>query len=131
MKIQMLKIERGGFQGGSVIKNSPPMQRCRSCGFDPWVRKIPMLEEMATHSVFLPGKSHDREAWRATVHRLTKVRHDWATEHEHKLERRKNGKRKGWEERKCFEGCSTDIWLGSIVLDDKVEIEQSCDIVIN
>ena len=31
-------------------------------------------------SVFLPGKSMDREAWRAAVYGVAKVRHDLATE---------------------------------------------------
>jgi len=29
---------------------------------------------MATTPVFLPGKSHDRGGWQATVHRVTKSR---------------------------------------------------------
>ena len=28
---------------------------------------------MATHSSILPGESRDRAAWRATVHRVTKI----------------------------------------------------------
>jgi len=35
-----------GFPGGSVV-NNPPW--CRRSGFDPWVRKIPWREGMATH----------------------------------------------------------------------------------
>ena len=27
--------------------------RCKRCVFDPWVRKIPLEKEMATHSVIL------------------------------------------------------------------------------
>ena len=31
--------------------------RCKRPGFNPWVRKIPLEEDTATHSVFLPGES--------------------------------------------------------------------------
>ena len=34
---------------------------------------------MATTPIFLPGKSHERAAWRATVHWVARVRHDLAT----------------------------------------------------
>ena len=44
-----------GFPGGSVVKNSPAKQ-------ETWVRSLgqedPLEREMATHSRFLPGKSH-------------------------------------------------------------------------
>ena len=44
-----------GFPGGSVVRNLPAMQ-------ETWVRALgqedPLEKEMATHSVFLPGKSH-------------------------------------------------------------------------
>ena len=36
--------------------------------------EAPLEEGMATHSIFLPGKSHRRGAWWATVHRVTKIR---------------------------------------------------------
>ena len=54
-----------GFPGGSAVKNLPA--KCRRCGFDPWVGKIPLEEEMATHSSILaweipwteePGRLH-------------------------------------------------------------------------
>ena len=32
----------------------------------------PLEEEMAAHSVFLPGKSHNRGGWRALVHEVAK-----------------------------------------------------------
>ena len=31
----------------------------------------PLEKEMATHSIFMPGESHDRGAWQATVHGVT------------------------------------------------------------
>ena len=43
-----------GFPGGSVVKKpAANARRCRRCGFSPWVRKIPLEEELATHSSIL------------------------------------------------------------------------------
>ena len=36
-----------GFPSGSAVKNPPAKRRC---SFDPWVGKIPLKEEMETHS---------------------------------------------------------------------------------
>ena len=47
-----------GFPGGSVVKNSPAMRRCR---FDPWVGKIPWRREWQP-TPFLPGKSHGQRS---------------------------------------------------------------------
>ena len=33
-------------------------RRCRRCGFDPWVRKIPWKKKWQPTPVLLPGKSH-------------------------------------------------------------------------
>ena len=38
------------------VKNQPAMQRCRRCGFDPWVGKIPLRREWQLTPVFLPGE---------------------------------------------------------------------------
>ena len=38
------------------VKNSHAMQEHRRCGFDPQVGKIPLEEEMATHSSILAWK---------------------------------------------------------------------------
>ena len=35
---------------------------CKRYGFDPQVRKLPLEEETATHSVFLPGESHGQRS---------------------------------------------------------------------
>ena len=43
-----------GFPGGSVVKNLSEMQRCR---LDSWAGKIPLEEEMATHSNNLAQKT--------------------------------------------------------------------------
>ena len=41
-----------------------------------WVSSLgledPLEEEMATHSISLPGESMDRGAWQAAVHEVTK-----------------------------------------------------------
>ena len=49
-----LKLNKpiAGFPDGSTVKN-PPARRCKRQRFDPWVRKIPVEEEMATHSSIL------------------------------------------------------------------------------
>ena len=41
--------------------------QCRRWEFNPWVRKIPWRRIWQPIPVFLPGKSHDRGGWRATV----------------------------------------------------------------
>ena len=46
-----------GFPGGSLVKICLP---CRSCTFDPWVRKIPWRRVWQPTPVFLPGESMDR-----------------------------------------------------------------------
>ena len=38
-------------------------------------REDPLVEDMATHSVFLPGESHGQRAWSAAVHRVSQ---NWA-----------------------------------------------------
>ena len=47
-------------------------------GFDPWVRKISCRRKWQPAPIFLPGESHGREAWWATVYGAA-VRHDRAT----------------------------------------------------
>ena len=41
-------------------------------GFDPWVGTIPWRRKWQPTPVCLPGESHGRGAWRATVHGVTK-----------------------------------------------------------
>ena len=48
------------FPGSSSGKE--PTCQCRRQWFDPWVWKIPSEKEMATHSVFLPGKFHGQRS---------------------------------------------------------------------
>ena len=54
---------------------------CRRPGFDPGVGKI-WRRAWPPPPEFLPGEfPMDRGAWRATVHGVARVRHDWGTEH--------------------------------------------------
>ena len=43
-----------------------------TCGFDPWVAKIPWRRKWQPTPVFLPGESIDRGAWWAPVDGVTK-----------------------------------------------------------
>ena len=56
--------------------------QCQRCGFDSWLRKIPLEEEMASHSSILTWRiPMDRGAWRATIHSVAKSQtwlNDWA-----------------------------------------------------
>ena len=74
--IQKIELE-SGFPVGSVVKNSPAMQetRARSLG-----QENPLEKEMATHSSFLPGKSHrQRNLAGYGPWGLRSVGHNWAT----------------------------------------------------
>ena len=63
------------FPGGPSSKESDcQCRRCRRCGFDPWVGKIPWRRAWQPTPVFLPGEPHDRGAWQATAHGFTKSR---------------------------------------------------------
>ena len=59
-----------------LVKNLPAMQ-------ETWVLSLgqgdPLEKEMATRSRFLPGESHGRGAWQATVHGITRIGHDLGT----------------------------------------------------
>ena len=46
--------------------------QCRRRQFNPWVRKVPWRRKWQPTLASLPGKSHGRGAWRATVHRVAK-----------------------------------------------------------
>ena len=46
--------------------------QCRRRGFDPWVKKIPLEEEMATPSSILAWRSHTQRSLWATVHGVAK-----------------------------------------------------------
>ena len=61
-----------GFQGGSMVKNPPAS--VGDVGLIPGSGRSPG-EGMATHFSTLPGKTMDRGAWQATVHRVAKHTH--------------------------------------------------------
>ena len=70
----------GGRESGAIRMEFGPLWlsgeestcECRRLRFDPWVGKIPWVRTWQPTPVFLPGKSMDRGAWWATVHRVTK-----------------------------------------------------------
>ena len=62
-----------GFPGGASGKE--PSCQCRRhnrCRFNPCVGKMPWERAWQPTPVFLPGESIDREAWWATVQKVTK-----------------------------------------------------------
>ena len=60
------------FPGGSVVENPPAKQKTQETWVQSLVGKIPWRRKWQSTTVFLSGKSQDRGAWRATVHRVTK-----------------------------------------------------------
>ena len=50
-----------------VVKNHP-CKRCRTCRFDPWVRRSPAEGNGNPLQYSCLENSMDRGAWRATVH---------------------------------------------------------------
>ena len=50
------------FLGGTMVKNPPASAGEVRCGFDPWIRESPLKEDMATHTVSMPGKSHGQRS---------------------------------------------------------------------
>ena len=69
--------EKEGFPGGSVGKE--PACNARDPGSVPGLERFPWRRKWQPTPVFLPGNPMDRGAWRATVHGVTRVRHDLAT----------------------------------------------------
>ena len=60
-----------GFPGELVLKNMPANAGdIRKRGLSPWVGKIPWRRAWQPISIFLPGESHGRGAWWATVCRI-------------------------------------------------------------
>ena len=58
--------EEGGIPGGASDKEHAfQCRRIRRLGLDPWVKKIPWRRAWQPMSVFLPGESRGRGAWRA------------------------------------------------------------------
>ena len=65
---------------GGVSGKEPTCQcrRYRRCGFDSWVRKIPVEGNGNPLQYSCLGNPMDRGAWWATVHGITRVGHDWS-----------------------------------------------------
>ena len=53
--------------------------QCRGPGFKPWVGKILWRRKWQPTPVCLLGNPMVRETWWATVHGITRVRHDWVS----------------------------------------------------
>ena len=60
-------------------------RRCKRCGFDPWVGKIPWSRKWQPAPVFLPGNFQEGESWWIIrVHNSLspqRVRHNWVSTH--------------------------------------------------
>ena len=79
-----------GFPGGASGKCLVCAWQCRRPkrqSFDPWVRKIPWRRGWQPTPVFLLENPMDREAWRATVHKVAKsqTRLKWLSRHTLKI----------------------------------------------
>jgi len=59
MRNNIYYIKKGGFPGGSAVKNLPAMQEM-------WIgspnQEAPLEEDTATHSSILPGESHGQRS---------------------------------------------------------------------
>ena len=69
----------GASQVVLVVKSTPASAgRHKRHRFDPWVGKIPWMRTWQPPPIFLPEESMDRGAWRAAVHRVAHVGHNWS-----------------------------------------------------
>ena len=60
---EVLRIVCIGLPGGASGKESAcQCRRHRSCGFNPWARKIPWRRKCQPTLVFLPGESHGQRS---------------------------------------------------------------------
>ena len=76
-----------GFPDGSVVKNPPAVQEAQKTQVRSLGWEDPLEEEMATHSSILAWRIPcAEEPGRIQSMGSQRVRHDWATEHEHFLE---------------------------------------------
>ena len=67
-----LKTIQGFPRGLSGKESTCQCRRHRRLRFDPWVRKITWERSWQTTPAFLPGESHNRGAWWAAVHGVSK-----------------------------------------------------------
>ena len=70
-----------GFRGGSVGKETAYNEGDQRYALDSWVGKNPWRRAGNPLQYSCLENPMDREAWRATVHRVQRIGHDWATEH--------------------------------------------------
>ena len=69
-----------GFSGGASDKElTCQCRRHKTCGFNPWVGKIPWRRAWQPTSVFLPGDTHGLRSLVGYSPWGCKVGHDWAT----------------------------------------------------
>jgi len=60
-----------------VVKNPPVnARRCKRCGFDPWVGRIPWRRAWQPTPVFLPGESHGKRSLAGYSPQSQRVRHE-------------------------------------------------------
>ena len=77
-KILKLKMQGVGLRWWLSVKESTC--QCRSCWFDPWVRKSPWRRQWQPTPVFLPEKSHRQRSLAGySPWGRKRVRHDLAT----------------------------------------------------
>ena len=69
---QVAQWERIHWQGGTLW-------------FNPWVEKIPWRRKWQPNPVFLPGKSHGQRSLEGYSPWCCRVRYDWATKQQQKL----------------------------------------------
>ena len=62
-------------------KESTCQWRCKKCGFDPWVGKIPRSRKWQLTPVFLPGKFHGQRNLAGYSPWGHRVGHDWVSTH--------------------------------------------------
>ena len=65
---------KGGFPGGSVVKNLPAVQETQVTRVGSLGQEDALEKEMATHSSILAWRISWKQAGQATVHRITKSR---------------------------------------------------------
>ena len=89
-----------GFPDGASGKElTCQCRRHKRCGSDPGVRKMPWRRAWQPTPLFLPGESHERGAWWATVHGVPKTQTwlKWLSMHTSSFYRLRNSSRKSGE----------------------------------
>ena len=88
-------------------------RRCKRCGFDPWVGKIPRRRKWQPTPVFLPRESHRQWSLAGSMG-LQRVGHDWSQLGS--LTEFWNVLRALWKFSKlvCGQKTSSGIWFGEV-----------------